>query len=98
MHSETTTDHARAHLDDLFQQVVDDRDFIIVRRECGDDVAIIALDDLSSLMETANLLRGPEDARRLLQALRRTNGQEPGPQSVDELWEELGIARPTHAS
>ena len=98
MHSETTGDYATAHLEELFQKVVDDRDFIIVRRECGDDVAIIALDDLASLMETANLLRGPEDARRLLQALRRTNGQAPGPQSVDELREELGIARPAQAS
>ena len=98
MHSETTRDYANAHLDELFQKAVDDRDFVIVRRECGEDVAIIALDDLASLMGTANLLRGPKNARRLLNALRRTNGQEPGPESVEELWEELGIARPAQAS
>jgi len=49
--------------------VVDDREVVIVRRRGARDVAILPADELSSLMETAYLLRSPKNAERLLQSL-----------------------------
>ena len=43
----------------------------VVERRRGKNVAIAAGEDHSSLGETAYLLSSPENARRLLQALRR---------------------------
>lgn len=70
---ETTYSQAREQLKSLMDRAVDDREVILVRRRSGDAVAIIAADELQSLMETAHLLRSPKNAQRLLAALRRAN-------------------------
>ena len=44
---------------------------IVVKRRNGGDVAMIAADELSSILETAHLLRSPKNARRLAEALKR---------------------------
>ena len=41
----------------------------------GDDLAVIAADELESLLETAHLLRSPKNAERLLTALFRARGE-----------------------
>ena len=51
---------------------VQDRDIVRVRRRQGGDVALIAAEELESLLETAHLLRSPRNAKRLLQALNRS--------------------------
>ena len=52
-------------------RAVDDREVIVVRRRAGGDVAMIAADELESLLETAHLLRSEKNAERLLAALFR---------------------------
>ena len=47
-------------------QVVDDREVLLVRRRGARDVAIIPADELAGLMETAHLLRSPKNAQRLV--------------------------------
>ncbi|MGA2047460.1 MAG: type II toxin-antitoxin system prevent-host-death family antitoxin [Terracidiphilus sp.] len=66
---ETTYTALREKLASYLDQVIDDREVVIVRRRGARDVAIIPADELSSLMETAYLLRSPKNAERLLESL-----------------------------
>lgn len=69
MATETTYTALRENLASYLDGVTDDREVLIVRRRGARDVAIVPADELSSLMETAHLLRSPKNAARLLQAL-----------------------------
>jgi antitoxin YefM len=71
MSIETTYSQARAQLATLMNRVADDREVVIVKRRDHPAVAMIAADDLVSLMETAHLLRSHANAERLLSALAR---------------------------
>ena len=53
---ETTYTHARANFKALLDEAADSREPVIIHRRGGDDVAIIAADELRSLLETAHLL------------------------------------------
>lgn len=66
---ETTYTALREKLAGFLDQVTDDREVVIVRRRGSRDVAMVPADELSSLMETAHLLRSPKNAERLLEAL-----------------------------
>jgi antitoxin YefM len=66
---ETTYTKAREHLAALLDRAVDDKDVIIIKRRGNRDVALIDASELASLMETAYLLRSPQNAARLLNAL-----------------------------
>lgn len=72
---ETTYSKAREQLKSLMDRAVDDREVILVRRRSGGDVAMIAADELESLVETAHLLRSPKNAERLLSALARARSE-----------------------
>ncbi|MCB1035020.1 MAG: type II toxin-antitoxin system Phd/YefM family antitoxin [Acidobacteria bacterium] len=89
--SETTYTQARAKFASLCDQVSSTRDPVFIRRRNAKDVALIAADELAGLLETAHLLRSPRNARRLLEALARAQGTEPGPSTVADLREELGL-------
>ena len=66
---QTTYTKARENLAHLLDQVVDEREIIIIERRNKPNVALIAEDELTSLKETAYLLRSPQNAARLLNAL-----------------------------
>lgn len=87
----TTYSQAREQFKSLLDRAADDREVVIVRRRTGGDVAMIAADELSSLMETAHLLRSPANAERLLKALARARGtQSPkAPTDIDALERHL---------
>jgi len=91
MSIQTTYTQARAHLSSLFKEVTENREIVIIRRRNGEDVAVVAADELSSLTETAHLLRSPKNARRLLQALARAQEMTEKPQSVDALKKGIGL-------
>ena len=55
-------------------------------------MAIIAADELASLVETAHLLRSPANARRLSEALDRAERGEGARLSMDELRRQAGLA------
>ena len=88
---QTTYTQARANLAKLFDEVTENREVVIIRRRRGEDVAVVAADELSSLTETAHLLRSPKNARRLLQALARAQEMTEKPQSVDALKKRIGL-------
>ena len=72
---ETTYSQAREQLKALMDRAVQDREVILVRRRTGGDVAVIAADELTGLLETAHLLRSPKNAKRLLEALARARSE-----------------------
>lgn len=88
---ETTYTKARANFAGLWDRVTADRETVIITRRGQADVALVAADELSSLLETAHLLRSPRNAA-LLTALNRALGRAQKPQSVAALREELGLA------
>jgi antitoxin YefM len=91
MATETTYSNARANLKALLDQASDSREPVIIRRRDGDDVALIAMDELRSLMETAHLLRSPANAERLLRALARALKGAGRPQSLAKLRRDVGL-------
>ncbi|MDD2408328.1 MAG: type II toxin-antitoxin system prevent-host-death family antitoxin [Tepidiphilus sp.] len=88
---ETTYSQARKQLKTLMDRAVDDREVVVVRRRSGSAVAMIAADELQSLMETAHLLRSPKNAERLLTALARARAGEVAPSAVDDLEKRYGL-------
>lgn len=88
---EMTYTHARANLAKLLDQVTQDREIVIIKRRDGEDAAVISADELSSLLETAYLLRSPANAERLLGALSDSLKNEGKPMTVDELRREAGL-------
>ena len=90
---ETTYSQARGQLKTLMDRAVDDREVVLVRLRSGEAVAMIAADELQSLMETAHLLRSPRNAERLIAALSRARAGEAGlAMSIDALERHCGFA------
>jgi antitoxin YefM len=90
---ETTYTQLRANLASIFDQIVADRQVVIVRRRRGEDIALMPADELESLMETAYLLRSPANAQRLLEAYARSESDEGRPGSIEQLHSDLGLKR-----
>jgi antitoxin YefM len=88
---QTTYTQARANMATLFDEVTHNREVVIVQRRGEADVALIAADELMSLLETAHLLRSPANAERLLTALARVRERSGTSQTVDELRREVGF-------
>src|SRR5205085_6320486 len=89
---QTTYTQARAQLATLLDEVTNNREVVIIQRRGAEDVALIAADELTSLLETAHLLRSPANAERLLTALARVRQGGGSPQSIDDLRHEVGLA------
>jgi antitoxin YefM len=49
-----TYTQAREKLSELCQKVTSERDFVIITRRNAENVALIAVDELSSILETAH--------------------------------------------
>ncbi|NEO96020.1 MAG: prevent-host-death protein [Moorea sp. SIO3G5] len=88
---EITYSQARANLASILDQVYDEREIIVIKGRNQKNVALIAEDELSSILETIYLLRSPENAKRLFRALEWAESEEAIPQGLEELKEELGI-------
>jgi len=87
----TTYTAARANFATLCDRATDDREVIIISRRNSGDVALVAATELSSLLETAHLLRSPKNARRLLSALNRAQARKGKTQSINKLRQEMGL-------
>lgn len=62
---------SRANYAETLDAVVNDREEVVITRAGHEPVVIVSLDDYESLKETAYLLRSPENARRLINAIER---------------------------
>jgi antitoxin YefM len=79
--------HLREHLAEVWDQVEDSQEPVIVSRRGHQDMAILPADELESLRETAHLMRSPKNARRLLEAIARAasgEGEVVDPRSLRE--------------
>lgn len=88
---ETTYSSLRENLASVLDKVIDDQEIVIVKRKGSEPVALVPALELSSLMETAHLLRSPSNAQRLLTALRRAKTGKTKPQPIEYLRRELKI-------
>jgi len=88
---QTTYTHARSRFASLIDEVVKNREVVIIQRRGSEDVAMIAADELAGILETAHLLRSPGNARRLLSALERARKGSGTPETIEALREEAGL-------
>lgn len=90
---ETTYTQARAEFASLLDRVAEDHEVVMIQRRGRSRVAMVNADELSSLLETAHLLRSPRNASRLLSALRRALRGPGRRQTVASLRRQLGLAQ-----
>ena len=88
---QTTYTEARANFAKLLDEVTKNRETVIIQRRGAEKVAMIAQSELSSLLETAYLLRSPKNADRLLTALERALKRKIKPMTLDKLRLEVGL-------
>lgn len=62
---------SRARYAQVLDDVVNDREEVVITRAGHESVVIVSLADFESLRETAYLMRSPANARRLLDAMER---------------------------
>ncbi len=62
---------SRARYAQVLDDVVNDREEVVITRAGHPSVVIVSLEDFESLRETAYLMRSPANARRLLDAMER---------------------------
>ena len=88
---QTTYTNARSRFASLIDEVVKNREVVIISRRGREDVAMIAADELAGILETAHLLRSPANAERLNSALEKVRKRAGSPQTIDELRKEVGL-------
>jgi antitoxin YefM len=88
---QTTYTNARANFAGLCDEVTENREIVVIRRRKGNNVALIAADELQSLVETAHLMRSPKNAERLLSALEQALKGSGEAASLKSLRAELGL-------
>jgi antitoxin YefM len=88
---ETSYSQARAQFAYLLDEVIHNQEVVIVSRRGKEDVAMISASELSSLVETAHLMRSPKNAQRLLAALQRARANQGTRASLDRLRREVGL-------
>ena len=86
-----TYTQARARLAELLDEVSLNKEVVIIKRKKAENVALISESELSSLLETAHLLRSPRNSKRLLSALLRVQKNGRKPQTLDNLKKEFGL-------
>jgi len=80
---------ARARLAEIWDKVVDDREIMLLSRRGKSDVAMIAADELNSILETMHLLKSKKNADRLFSALDAASNGQGKLTSLDTLKKEL---------
>ena len=88
---ETTYTGARRNLAALMDQVTDTHEPVLIRRRGKEPVALVAAEDLSSLMETDYLLRSPRNAERLRRAIAEVEAGKGEVMTVEELRQRVGL-------
>ena len=88
---EVSYSQARKKLASLLNEVTQDREVVIINRRGGEPAALIAADELASLIEAVHFLRSPANAERLLAALARAMKGEGDPMTIEELSAEVGL-------
>lgn len=86
-----TYTQARANLAKLLDEVSLNKEVVIINRQKAENVALISESELIGLLETAHLLRSPQNAQRLLSTLLKAFRKGGKPKSFEALKKEFGI-------
>jgi antitoxin YefM len=92
MATRATYSRARANFAKIWNEVESSREPAILERRGHESMALLPADELSSLQETAHLLRSPKNAVRLLAALARSKRQETSAVELEKLMEEVRLS------
>lgn len=60
---------ARKNLKQVIDQVVDDAEFVIIRRRDAPDAVVMSLGTFNSMLETVHLLKTPANAEHLARSI-----------------------------
>ena len=88
---QATYSNARANFAKLLNTVSDDHEVVVIDRRGKESVAMISLSELDGLSETAHLLRSPQNARRLMSAIKRSKMRKTKAMTIDELKRKVGF-------
>lgn len=91
----TSYTQARDNFVKVLEQVEQGDSIVVVQRRGHADVAMIAADELSTLLEQVYLLKSPANAKRLLAALEWSEQQLqefPSPTTIEQLRAEIETA------
>ncbi len=88
---QTSYSNARNNLASLLEKVTDEQEIVVINRRGYEDVALISASELSSLLETAHLLRSPKNAVRLLKTLHRAQNKTEKTETLRKLKEEFDV-------
>jgi antitoxin YefM len=91
VHPKESYEKVKASLDEFCTKISDERGIVIVERDNGKNVALITEDELSSMEETLYLLSSPENVIRISAALDQAKSGSLKSQTIEELFQELGI-------
>ena len=87
----TSYSNARENFASLLERVTADREIVVINRRGHEDVAMVSMSELNSLLETAHLLRSPKNAQRLLQALNNAQAGKQQAKTLDQLRQDVGL-------
>jgi antitoxin YefM len=87
----TTYSDARANLKSICDEVAEGGEPIIIKRSRGGDVAVVSVEELAGLEETAHLLRSPRNVQRLIESLEEVRSGGGEPLTVAGLRERFGL-------
>lgn len=87
----TTYTDLREHLKDYCDEVAESGEPLVIQRRNGAHVALVSLEELAGLEETAHLLRSPENARRLFESIAEVRSGGGVTLTVDELRQRFGL-------
>jgi antitoxin YefM len=91
MRTQTTYSHARANLAQLMDTTTDNREIVVVQRRGKEDVAMIALDELERLLETAYLHRSPANLKRFEESIAQSKAGKSIELTLEQLRERVGL-------
>ena len=91
MPKRTTYTQARANLASICDEVAETREPYVIERRNAENVALIAEDELNSIVETAHLMRSHRNVTRLLSAIESAQRSELSPSSVQEIRSQLDL-------
>ena len=91
MSKRTSYTQARANLASLCDEVAESREPYVIERRNGENVALIAEEELNSIVETAHLMRSHRNVTRLLAAIERARKFELSPSSIQDLRSQFDL-------
>lgn len=93
MYPQITLTEASDNLSQLCEQVINDREVLIITREKGENVVIMPADELEHFLKLTRIFSSLQKHSKLLNNLQEDHDNPVKHQTVDELLDELGLSK-----